>query len=377
MRTLIILLIGFLLNRCVEPPSSPPEVADTSQGDPVIRISRTQFEASNMKLDSLRRKPFSRILPTTGIIDVPPENKVSVSTYYGGYIQGLRLLPGEYVRKGQVLFRLENPEFVQMQQAYWEAQSQLAYLKSDYERQQTLAEENINSQKQLLKAESDYKRTLAQYEGLKKKLELIHLTPDSLDGSSWQSSIPIYAPISGYITEIPITQGKYLAPAALALEITSTQHLHLELEVFEKDLPYLRKDQPLEFYLPEQPDTLYPGHIYLIGKNIDPAKRTLRVHAHLDDEDAGRRFVPGMYIEARIATDFRTNWALPETAIVSLEGISYCLLQRSRTQDALVFEQISLRTGATQDGWVEIIGIPSNLQNASFLAQGAFALIQE
>src|SRR5690606_34484631 len=118
-------------------------------------LSTRQFQSSNMELGTLEATSFHTVVKAIGIFDVPPEHIASVSAYYGGTVKEIRLLPGEYVKKGQTLFVLENPDYVQMQQEYLEAKGQLTYLKSDFERQKNLVRDNITSQKNYLKAESE------------------------------------------------------------------------------------------------------------------------------------------------------------------------------------------------------------------------------
>jgi multidrug efflux pump subunit AcrA (membrane-fusion protein) len=75
-----------------------------------------QFNASNMKLGKLSKKTFGDKIQTTGMIDVPPEYKAAVSSYFGGTVKDIHLLVGQSVKMGQTLFTLVNPEYVQIQQ---------------------------------------------------------------------------------------------------------------------------------------------------------------------------------------------------------------------------------------------------------------------
>ena len=65
---------------------------------------------------------------------------------------------GDKVTKGQALLTLQNTEFLDIQKEYLEVAEQINYLKSEYERQKTLYDEKISSQKNYLKAESDYRK---------------------------------------------------------------------------------------------------------------------------------------------------------------------------------------------------------------------------
>src|SRR5690606_13290576 len=174
---------------------------------------------SEMELGKLTDHSFTSSIKVNGYIEVPMEGRATVSSYYGGYVKQNKLLTGQQVKKGELLFVLENPEYIQMQQDFFETKSQLAYLKSDFERQDALSKDNIASQKNFLKSESDYLSNLAIFEGLKKKLSLLNIEPESITAENIKSDVPIYAPISGYFTEVKAENGSFLSPSEIALNI--------------------------------------------------------------------------------------------------------------------------------------------------------------
>src|SRR5690606_8901867 len=186
-----------------------------------------------------------------------------------------------------LLFTLENPEYVQMQQDFLETASQLTYLKSDYERQQTLSEENIASRKNYLKAEADYRTAVAKAEGLKKKLALLHIKADAVTPTNLTAQVSIFAPLSSYVTEINTVNGAYLAPADIAVKMINMDHIHLDLHVFETNIAMLKEGQSIRFRLPDDRQTSFEAEVFMIGKTIEPDNRMVNVHAHLKDEKQG------------------------------------------------------------------------------------------
>src|SRR5690606_27895570 len=193
-----------------------------------VLLTQRQFETSAMKLGTLQPYTFGSSIKINGVIDVPPEGRAEISNYYGGYVRNLSLLTGQAGKKGELLFSLENPEYGQMQQDFLETKSQLAYLKSDFERQQTLSEENIACQKNFLKAQADHQAALAKVEGLRKKLALLNIKAEAVTPENLSSHVSIYAPFSGYVTEVNIVNGAFLSPAAIAIKLINTDHIHLD-----------------------------------------------------------------------------------------------------------------------------------------------------
>ncbi|MDD4606619.1 MAG: efflux RND transporter periplasmic adaptor subunit, partial [Dysgonamonadaceae bacterium] len=232
---LVIVLLSLAACSSKNDATTSDEMSDENSTEDVYELSATQFNSSDMKLGKLEMQEFYEIVKANGMFNVPPQNRASVSSYFGGSVKDIKLQPGQHVKRGQVLFTLENPEFVQLQQDFLESQGQLSYLKSDYERQKNLVEDNVTSQKNYLKSESDYTVTRARHASLRKKLELLEINPNALTIDNIRATVTVTAPINGYVTDVNITKGSFLNPSNVAMIIVDTDHLQLELNIFEKD----------------------------------------------------------------------------------------------------------------------------------------------
>lgn len=375
--TIILLSLTILITSCGDKTtdSQNEETAQETETSDFITITQAQFDQSGMKLGSLEDKEFPVVVSCTGTIDVPPENRAVVNATMGGYIKTTPLLIGDKVRKGQVLVTIENPEFVTLQQNYMETYEQLAYLKMAYNNQQTMKTENITSQKSYLKAESDYKSTLARHNGLEKQLQLLHISASSVRAGRISSVVSVYAPISGSITSINVTKGTYVSPATAILEIIDNDHIHLELSVFEKDIMKVKKEQRINFKIPEASTASYNAAVHLVGTTID-ASRTIKVHGHLENEE-NNQFLVGMFIEAGIVVDNAFAKAIPQEAVVQLGEAYYVLILESKQGNDYKFKQIPVTLEENYGGFVALEN--SNAFNAQtqFLTKGAFNLIGE
>ena len=359
--------------RAADTPTDHAET-DPTDSDEVV-VTQAQFAGSDMELGTLQPYTFADRVSANGYLEVPPQNKAAVSVFTQGYIHNIDLLVGDRVEKGQFLISLINPEYLQLQQDYLDTKEQLVFLKADYERQQTLAEEKIASQKSFLKAQSDYKSALARYQGMRQKLKLMNIDPARVEAGTLTSTINLYAPITGIITEIHTSLGSFVSPSDVILEIINKDHEHLELMVFERDVLKLKEGQPIEFRIPNTGDDTFSAEIHRVGQSIDPEKRTITVHADL--EEGNPRFVTGMYVEAQILTDTVAAPALPEEAIVEEEGQAYLLAMKSQQENQYTFERLAVRTGRTSDGRVEVLSHPKLTSDRQILVKGAFALIGE
>jgi cobalt-zinc-cadmium efflux system membrane fusion protein len=352
MKNIYILLFSFILFACGNPKKTSEVIEDTAIDSNFITIHKKQFESENMAFGQLSEQAFYTTVKTTGIIDVPPENKASVSTFVGGYVTKIPLLIGDKVKKGQLVASLQNTKFVEIQQQYLETTAQLSYLKNEYERQKTLFKELITSEKNYLKAESNYKSNLATYNGLRKKLEMMHINPNAVEKGEILSTINLYAPIGGFVTKVNVSNGSYSSSADELLEIINTDHIHLELNVFEKDILEIKKHQKIRFKIPEASNKTFDAEVYLVGTFVN-ANRTIKVHGHIND-DENNSFITGMFIEASIISNVSKVISLPKSAILKSENNYFALVLKEENQDSYRFKKIKIAIGLQKENYMEI-----------------------
>ena len=351
-----------LLLGCKQVTDATPKTTPKENPEGKLQISRETLSKNNLKLVSLKNRYFPEVIRVNGMIDVPPENRVTISAIYGGFIKNTYLLVGDTVRKGQLLVSLENPEFINLQQQYLELSAQIPYLESEYKRQQTLFEEKITSQKLFLKAESDYNTATTRQKSLRAQLQMLGVKPEALLSGELQSTLPIYAPMDGKVTRINIRKGAFVSQATEILEIVNQDHLHLELTVFEKDVNRLSKGQEIQFSLPEVSQDRFKGSIYLIGSTIDE-NRTVKVHGHLETE-SDNPFLVGMYVQADIFLEVKDSEtaqtsslpALPAAALGNFEDQNFVWILYTENEDALFFRKVPVETGVKFKGFCSLQG---------------------
>jgi cobalt-zinc-cadmium efflux system membrane fusion protein len=348
-------------------------VGSDAQTDDRISLSAEEFQNRNIVLGSIETKPFTEIVKLNGQIDVPPSNRAVISAVKGGYIKSSPPMIGSKVVKGEVLLRIENPEFIELQQAYLETFQELKYQKYEYERHSKMKKENVISEKRFLETENNYQTTKARYEGLKRQLELLNITTPTLEKGNIVATSNIYAPISGYVNKLEVSQGSYISAEKELLEIVNTDHIHLELQVYEKDILKIKPNQPITFKIPEASDTEFEAYVYLVNNTIED-NRTVRVHAHVKDETQPGLMV-GMFVEAEVHIGEKTLTALPTEAIIDNNGITQILIMEERIGDQYFFKLIDVSIGKEQSGFTEIKDLTNAAYKENIVISGAASLL--
>lgn len=376
--TIMLFSILFALVSCGEKKdtnSPKPSQQNSEKVEQYISLSQDQFLQGKMKLESLEEKTFPSIVSTNGMIDVPPENRAVVSAKMGGFIKKISLLTGDKVSKGQPILILENPDFITLQQQYLELHEQLKFLEAEYERKLKMKAEEITSQKDFLKAQSDYKSAVARYKGLEEQLRLINISPATVRGGTISPIATVYAPISGSISKVNVNTGSYVSPSTEILEIIDDQHIHLELLVFEKEILKIEKGQTIDFRIPEASSRTYKAKVHLVGTLVEE-NRTVKVHAHIDHESEAL-FLVGMFVTAEIVTESRLEWALPTEAIAEKAQKSYVLLLDKKEGDTYFFHPEEVVVKARYDGYAKVTGKFISSRDHQFLSHGAYNLLAD
>lgn len=365
-----LIIISFLCS-CKDAKTEEPSAKDNG----LITVTTAQFQSLGMEIASPAVQDFDVTVNTSGKIDVPPQNRAQVTSFIGGYVKATKLLVGDKVTKGQALLTLENTEYLDIQKDYLEVAEQIKYLKSEFERQKTLYDEKITSQKNYLKSESDYRKTLGMYQSLRAKLQLLNINPNNVEKGKLTSIITIFAPITGDIVIMNANVGMPVAPSDVILEIVDTNHLHLELAVFEKDILKVKMGQKISFTVPEASKEVFAAEVHLAGKSIEGNDRTINVHGHLDD-NIKQKLLTGMFVEAQIKSSTKKGLSIPTEALVTENNKNFVLLFDNKKDNIFSFKKVPVTVGEKSEKAVEIIADHQINATSKILVKGVFDLVE-
>ena len=372
-----ILILTAIISSCSESRSKETEEKIEVKKDSVtsdVTLTADQYKIAGIQIGSMEMRNLSDVIKVNGVIDVPPQNVVSISAPLGGYVKSAGLLPGQAVRKGQVIAVIENAEFIDIQQDYLESKSRMVFLDQELDRQKELRKEDINAAKTLQQVSSEYNMMRAKISGLEQKLSLIGISTGSLQAGRISKTSNLYAPISGYVTESNVNRGKYVQPSDVLFELANKSDMHLALNVFEKDVRKINPGQQIRFALANETDYNRKASVFLIGKSTEE-DGTVPVHCHLEISN-DPSMLPGMYVKALIETKTEGAPALPVESIIQSEGKDYIFVQTDTTQGKATFKMIPVLRGTEQEGFAAVT-FPTdfNASKSNIVKKGAYSLL--
>lgn len=366
MRNILYTLFFSMLFSCHSPQQAE---APKNEEDPnTITLTEAQIKAAGIQTGTIQRHILNSELKVNGLVDVPPQNIISVSFPLGGYLKSADLLPGMHVSKGEVIAIMQDQNLIQLQQDYLIARTKLEYLEKDYERQKMLNENKVNADKVFQQASTDFTSQKVLVKGYEEKLRLIGLNPEKLNDKTISRTVPIYSPINGFVSKVNINIGKYVNPADVLFELINPDDIHAALTVFEKDLGKVKPEQKVMVTFVDDPEKEYECEVILVTKNVDDNRSAL-VHCHFEKQP--RQLLPGMFLNARIMINNASVPAVPEDAIVQY-GNDKMILESTGNN---TFRLTAVQTGITDNGLTEIIDTANTLEGKNIITQNAYPVL--
>lgn len=336
----------------------------------VVTLTTTERKTAGMELGKPEKGLASSYLKVSGLVDVPPQNVVSVSFPIGGYLVSTRLLPGMRVRRGEAIAQMQDQSLIQLQQDYLVAKAKVGFLQKEYERQKLLNATKTTSDKVLEQTQSEYQTQRILVSSLREKLRLVRIDPGSLNENNIRRSVAIYSPIDGYVSAVHVNIGKYVNPSDVLFELVNPNDLHLSIKVFEKDLPLLHPGQKVKVNLVNNPEKTYEAEVRLISKNLDN-DRSAEVHCHFNNGTAD--LLPGMFANATIETKTTEAVTVPEDAVVRWGANHYLFVQKKA--DSFAMEEVTV--GTTSNGRTEIRSAPEDLLGQTVISKNAYTALMK
>jgi cobalt-zinc-cadmium efflux system membrane fusion protein len=252
----------------------------------------------------------------------------------------------------------------------------LQFLEKENQRQKRLYEEEVGSGKTYQQVQADYQAMKGEVKGYEAQLRQLSLNVKKVQSGEIYQYIPVVSPIDGYIEKVLIKIGQYADPQTPMFLIVNNEHIHADLMVFEKDVYKVKKGQKISFTVESVPGNPLTAKIYSVGKQFEQNPKAVHIHAEIEQKE--EFLIPGMYINGRIHTEGKVVKALPEEAIVEEEGKPYIFIAESYEESGKAewtFKPLEIRTGISDEGWVEIKLLEELPKGAKVAWNNAYYLI--
>jgi membrane fusion protein, multidrug efflux system len=236
------------------------------------KVDSSTANAAKIKLVSttpVSTQDFKHYIDLMGKVDADNISYISPRGM-GGQVKALYVQQGQYVKKGQLLLRLDDA-IVQQQITLAKQQAegyktQLAFAKNIYQRQKNLWEQGIGTEVQLITAKNNVEALENQ---LKAANEQVKVAVEQMKTAN------VYSDVNGVADIVAIRVGETfqgMTQAGPQIKIVNTSSLKVVVNVPENYLTRMHKGSAVAITIPDANKTVNSS-ISLISQSIDPTQR--------------------------------------------------------------------------------------------------------
>lgn len=278
------------------------------------------------------------------IVENEESNAVQVS-YFSGRIERLYVsFTGEEIRKGQLLATIYSPEL-------YAAQQELITAASLKESQPTL------------------------YKAVRNKLKLWKLSENQINQIETSGKVldnfPVYATVSGTVSEKLVEQGDHIKPGQPLLKIAKLNTVWANFDVYENQIHLFKEGQNVTITANAYAGKEFKGKVSFIDPVLNTRTRTVKLRVVLNNMDDA--FKPGMFVEGKIegiSSAKEQVLSIPSTAILWTGERSVVYVKTN--PDEPVFEMREIKLGNTIGANQEVL---SGLENGEeIVTNGTFTI---
>jgi membrane fusion protein, heavy metal efflux system len=308
------LLLVFAFTGC-EGPSSNSVTYAKNPNDPELFSVGTE-QMSHVQVLEVQPTTLTRNLRLTGAVAYNAFHTTPVITQVSGPVSRVMVVPGQRVTAGEPMLFVASPDYSQLRSNYLKAKDAYALSQKAFTRAKDLYQHHAIAEQQLEQAESAEVQAGGDLASAQAALKVLGITdPDALVQAPPTFEVPVKAPISGEVVEQDIAAGQLLQTGATqCYMISDTSNVWVLVNVYQKDLPYVRKGDAVQIQTDAYPQ-IFHGRISYIAASLDPNTRTLQ--ARIETANPGDKLKKDMFVTATVnAGKIAKAIALPDAAIL-------------------------------------------------------------
>lgn len=315
-----------------------------------IMLTNSQIRLANITTQKAGMHSVGETSIVHARIVANEEKTEIISSRAAGRIEHLFIKEtGRSVKQGEALYELYSENLLTLQREY------------------LLAKEQFET---LGKQEPRYESFLKASE---RKLLLYGLTSKQIaqlsNSKSIQPRITFLAPASGIVTEIPVTEGQYIAEGSVLYRIENIDKLWVEAELYPNETAFIKTGDKISLRISGFETEPAEATVTFLSPEYKGNTQVTIVRAVLDN--AQHHYTPGLQAQVMLNHSSKESLAVPVDAVIRSEKGAHVYIQNGRN----TFQPRMVKTGLEDFNMVEIT---DGLQAGDTVAvTGAYLLYSE
>jgi membrane fusion protein, copper/silver efflux system len=316
-----------------------------------LQLSPEQMQLGNIGVDTIGKEFVGNQMTLTGTLNFDETKVNDVSARVGGRIEKLFFREtGDYVSKGAPLYEIYSEELNNAKQEYLLA----------LQKKTTLGNSVVNFDDII--------------DAAKNKLLLWGMSESQIKNLNKQTLVnpktTFYSTASGYITQLNLQEGDYVAEGGSVVKLAGLSDLWVEAQVYATQLSQLSNAKNVTVQIPDIPGKIIPGKISFQNPELNPATRINLIRINIPNKD--KQLKPGMSAYITVKTGGVNALFLPSDAVLRDGKMAMVWIEASQNK----FKSVMVETGMESGNMIEIkSGIHANdvvVTSGAYLLQSEY-----
>ncbi|MCH9741849.1 MAG: efflux RND transporter periplasmic adaptor subunit [Proteobacteria bacterium] len=375
---LVTLASLWILSGCQQKATEQNVTSDKSADAPAtffvdgsdVVVMADDHRAKMLELHTMVYDDAPVLPPASATLAYDESKTVRVSSPLSGRILSDPLDLGTKINKGDVLLKLDSPDFNDALSMLEKAEANLNLTKEAFSRAKRLFDAKVMSRKDFEQAQDDVTNAQSEYDRARKFLEKLGVQSSGISAKT--GAFHLRSPIAGTITEVNANPGMEVRPDLPnpLYVLSDLSRLWLWVDVFEKDIAKVQVGQPIRVKVSSWSDYEFYGHVDYISQIVNDATRSIRVRCSIDNPDY--KLLPSMHAQVSIRNAKNEQSLLvPLTAVITEGDRNFVFVRMS--DDRYHWQEVTLGIRFEQNAIVKT-GLNKGDQ---VISNGALALRQD
>jgi len=317
--TLVLLMLAGC-GKTDQPSPSESATAPLAKTAPSAAPSQPRVETAVVEFS-----PSHQALVLSGKVAYGEDRYSKISSPLQGRVVEVRAHLGDRVKAGDVLLIVDSPDIAQAYSEYVKEDSDLQYATRARDLAKDLYENKAMPLKDLKQAENELVKARAEFRRAKERLLSLRVPADELtkplDKQKITSRFEMKSPLTGIVVERAVTPGQSVGgdPLQVLFTVADLDMLQVLADLYERELALVREGQFGKVTVEAYPGVDFPATVAAIGDVVDPATRTIKVRAWVNNDP--HKLKPEMFARLHLDVGDATPFiAVPREAVLESDG---------------------------------------------------------
>lgn len=310
-----------------------------SQGNEVSIAKGSPLEGK-LELMTLEKEDSRQAFSVTASVSPRPDGYAEVGAPFGGRVSRIAVRLGDRVYKGQVLFEMSSPDFMEAVKEYLENLNAASVASSNLTRKSSLRDEGIVSERECEDARREASDAETALTLSRQVLSVFGADPAEI---KMGQPLRVVSPVSGTVVRNGLVLGQILSDDSEPLvAVADLSRIWVTANVRESSIHGLYRGQ--EVTVTPSSGNPVRGTVFYIGDILDEKTRTIPVVIECANPDKSLK--PGMFVSARFETTVKDAIVIPATAVFQGQEHPFVYVRR---EDGL-YEKSPVKVESLESG---------------------------